>query len=104
MNVAAVIEADLKSSGLFRPIEKAAFIDKITGTGGVPRFEDWRVINAQALVTGTVTQEADGRLQAPSSACGTSLPASRSSGSNSSPRRRTGVVSPISSPMRSMRR
>ncbi len=64
VNIAAVVEADLKSSGLFRPIEKAAFIDKITGTAGVPRFDDWRVINAQALVTGTVTQEADGRLKA----------------------------------------
>lgn len=63
-NIAAVVEADLKSSGLFRPIEKAAFIDKISGTAGVPRFDDWKVINAQALVTGKVTQEADGRLKA----------------------------------------
>ncbi len=29
-----------------------------------PRFEDWKVINAQALVTGRVTQESDGRLRA----------------------------------------
>jgi TolB protein len=63
-NIASVVEADLKSSGLFRPVERAAFIDKITGTAGVPRFEDWKVINAQALVTGAVTQEADGRLKA----------------------------------------
>ena len=63
-DIAAVIEADLKSTGIFRPIEKAAFIDKIQGTAGVPRFEDWRIINAQALVTGAVTQEADGRLKA----------------------------------------
>ena len=63
-DIAGVIEADLKNSGLFRPIEKTAFIDKISGTAGVPRFEDWRVVNAQALVTGQVTQEADGRLKA----------------------------------------
>ncbi len=63
-DIAGVIEADLKNSGLFRPIEKAAFIDKISGTAGVPRFEDWRVVNAQALVTGQVTQESDGRLKA----------------------------------------
>jgi TolB protein len=63
-DIAAVIEADLKSTGIFGPIEKAAFIDKIQGTSGVPRFEDWRIINAQALVTGAVTQEADGRLKA----------------------------------------
>jgi TolB protein len=29
-----------------------------------PRFDDWKVINAQALVTGRVTQEPDGRLRA----------------------------------------
>lgn len=63
-NITSVIEADLQSTGLFRSIEKAAFIDKVSGTAGVPRFEDWKVINAQALVTGTVTQEADGRLKA----------------------------------------
>jgi len=63
-DIAGVVEADLRNSGLFRPIEKAAFIDKTTGVDGVPRFEDWRVINAQALVTGRVTQEPDGRLKA----------------------------------------
>ena len=29
----------------------------------MPRFGDWRLINAQALVTGAVTSEADGRLR-----------------------------------------
>lgn len=63
-DIAAVVEADLKNSGLFRPIEKAAFIEKITGVDGVPRFEDWKVISAQALVTGRVSEQADGRLKA----------------------------------------
>ncbi len=63
-DIAAVVEADLKNSGLFRPIEKTAFIDKTAGIDGVPRFEDWRVINAQALVSGRVTQAPDGRLKA----------------------------------------
>jgi len=63
-DIAAVIEADLKNSGLFRSIERAAFIDRIAGTEARPRFEDWRQINAQALVTGQVTQQTDGRLKA----------------------------------------
>jgi TolB protein len=63
-DIAAVVEADLRNSGLFRPIEKAAFIDRISGTAARPRFEDWRQINAQALVTGQVTQQTDGRLKA----------------------------------------
>ncbi len=60
----AIVAADLKRSGLFAPIDKGAFIEKISDTDVAPRFEDWKVINAQALVTGRVTQEADGRLRA----------------------------------------
>ena len=62
--IAAIVAADLKRSGLFAPIDKGAFIEKITDTNAAPRFEDWKVINAQALVTGRVSQEADGRLRA----------------------------------------
>ena len=62
--ISQVIEADLRRSGLFAPIDKGAFIEKISNPDVAPRFEDWKVINAQALVTGRVTQEADGRLRA----------------------------------------
>ncbi|MGA7971721.1 MAG: Tol-Pal system beta propeller repeat protein TolB [Pseudolabrys sp.] len=63
-NVTQVITADLKRSGLFAPIDPAAFTEKITNTDAVPRFADWRVINAQALVTGRLTRQRDGRLKA----------------------------------------
>ncbi|MCQ4634405.1 Tol-Pal system beta propeller repeat protein TolB [Shinella sp. CPCC 100929] len=59
-----VIAADLKRSGLFAPVNKQAFIEKISNPDQPPRFDDWKVINAQALVTGRVTQEGDGRLRA----------------------------------------
>ncbi|WP_337270351.1 Tol-Pal system beta propeller repeat protein TolB [Oryzifoliimicrobium ureilyticus] len=62
--ISAVIAADLQRSGLFAPINKQAFIEKITNPDTSPRFEDWKAINAQALVTGRVTQQADGRLRA----------------------------------------
>lgn len=62
--IAGVVAADLKRSGLFAPIDKGAFIEKIANPDVAPRFDDWKVINAQALVTGRVTQEADGRLRA----------------------------------------
>ncbi|MET0941242.1 MAG: Tol-Pal system beta propeller repeat protein TolB [Mesorhizobium sp.] len=62
--IAGVVASDLKRSGLFAPIDKGAFIEKISNPDVAPRFEDWKVINAQALVTGRVTQEADGRLRA----------------------------------------
>jgi TolB protein len=62
--IAGVVAADLKRSGLFAPIDQGAFIEKISNPDVAPRFEDWKVINAQALVTGRVTQEGDGRLRA----------------------------------------
>ena len=62
-DIAGVVVADLKRSGLFDPIDKAAFIEKISNPDVAPRFDDWKVINAQALVTGRVTQEPDGRLR-----------------------------------------
>lgn len=58
-NITQVIAADLERSGLFRPISPSAFIERISNGDSVPRFADWRQINAQALVTGTVTPNAD---------------------------------------------
>ena len=62
--ISEIVTADLKRSGLFAPIDKSAFIEKITNPDAAPRFEDWKVINAQALVTGSVSKEADGRIRA----------------------------------------
>ena len=62
--ISDVVAADLKRSGLFAPVDRKAFIEKITNPDAPPRFEDWRVLNVQALVTGRVTQEDDGRLKA----------------------------------------
>jgi len=63
-DIASVISADLKRSGLFAPVDQAAFIEKISNPDVAPRFDDWKVINAQALVTGRVSKEPDGRLRA----------------------------------------
>lgn len=62
-NVTGVITNNLRRSGLFAPIDPAAFIERITDPGKVPRFPDWRPINAQALVTGGLTRQGDGRLK-----------------------------------------
>src|SRR5690554_6157239 len=45
VDVAGVIMDDLRRSGLFRPIQKDAFIEKISNPDVAPRFEDWKVIN-----------------------------------------------------------
>src|SRR4051794_7608866 len=54
--ISDVIAADLQRSGLFAPVNKQAFIEKITDPGKAPRFEDWKSINAQALVVGKITR------------------------------------------------
>lgn len=61
--IAQVVTDNLRRSGLFAPVDKGAFIEKVSNPDIAPRFEDWRVINAQALVTGRVTDEG-GRLKA----------------------------------------
>jgi TolB protein len=58
-----VITANLRRSGLFAPIDPAAYIEKVVGVDAAPRFEDWRAINAQALVTGRLTRQGDGRFK-----------------------------------------
>ncbi|HET7847997.1 MAG TPA: Tol-Pal system beta propeller repeat protein TolB [Pseudolabrys sp.] len=63
-NVTGVITNNLRRSGLFAPIDPAAYVEKIVNPDAVPRFPDWRVINAQALVTGRMTRQGDGRLRA----------------------------------------
>jgi TolB protein len=62
-NVTQVITANLKRSGLFAPVDPAAFIERVVNIDAVPRFADWRTINAQALVTGRITRQSDGRLK-----------------------------------------
>jgi TolB protein len=59
-----VITNNLRRSGLFQPIDPAAYIEKITNFDTQPRFPDWRQINAQGLVTGRITRQGDGRLRA----------------------------------------
>ena len=62
-NIVGVVSADLERSGLFKPIDKKAFIQTPDSLRTMPRFSDWRVINAQALVSGTVQTQPDGRLR-----------------------------------------
>ena len=62
-NIAGVVRADLERSGLFKPIDPKAYVDHITDINVVPNFTNWRVINAQGLVTGAVTLGPDGRLK-----------------------------------------
>jgi TolB protein len=62
-DMTAVISSDLKRSGLFAPIEHEAFVDKKQDTAVPPVFENWSVINAQALLYGRIDNEGKGKLR-----------------------------------------
>ena len=53
--ISSVIENNLKTSGLFNPLNKDAFLQTPDIANIKPRFEDWSLIKAQALITGKVT-------------------------------------------------
>ena len=61
--IAKVIELNFKRSGLFNPLKKDSFVQKPDIAHVKPRFEDWRLIKAQALVTGKV-QVSEDKLRA----------------------------------------
>jgi len=55
--IARVVADDLTGTGLFREVPREAHISQITSFGSPVQFADWKAINAQALVTGAVSQE-----------------------------------------------
>jgi TolB protein len=60
--ITQVVSADLERSGLFQPLDPQAFIERPRDLNIAPRFADWRVINAQALLVGRIGRTGDGRL------------------------------------------
>jgi len=54
-----IIEVNFKRSGLFNPLNKDSFVQNPDIAHVKPRFEDWRLIKAQALVTGKITVSED---------------------------------------------
>ena len=52
--ISKIVEKNLKTSGLFNPLNKDAFLQAPDIANLKPRFEDWNLIKAQALITGKV--------------------------------------------------
>lgn len=59
-----IIEGNLERSGLFKIINRGAFIERIFDINMPPRFQDWRVINTETLVVGMVSEAEAGRVKA----------------------------------------
>ena len=52
--ISIIVENNLRASGLFNPLNKDAFLQAPDIANLKPRFEDWNLIKAQALITGKV--------------------------------------------------
>ncbi|MES2666805.1 MAG: Tol-Pal system beta propeller repeat protein TolB [Pseudomonadota bacterium] len=58
-NISAVVIADLVGTGLFREIGPEAFISNVSSFDAPVAYQDWKAINAQALITGAVSVAGD---------------------------------------------
>ncbi len=61
-NIARVVSQDLVNTRLFREIPAAAHISTIDRVDGPIGFADWRAVNAEALIVGSVEVAGDGNL------------------------------------------
>ena len=61
--ISKIIEVNFRRSGLFNPLKKDSFVQSSDIAHVKPRFEDWKLIKAQALVTGKV-KASKGKLRA----------------------------------------
>lgn len=55
--ISRIISTNLKASGYLAPIDPSAFLDKTVGASDQPNFNNWRPLNVQALVAGTILDQ-----------------------------------------------
>ncbi|MCF3946133.1 Tol-Pal system beta propeller repeat protein TolB [Acidiphilium iwatense] len=60
--IAQVITSDLDHCGLFRSIDQTSFVPNSLANG-VPVWNNWSILGAQALVTGNVTDQGGGQVR-----------------------------------------
>ena len=58
-NISTVISNNLERSGLFLPLDNKSFIQDSKSLSNQPRFEDWKVIKAQHLISGKISKKDD---------------------------------------------
>lgn len=61
-DITGVIAGNLAGTGLFRAIPENAHLSRVANFNAQPEFADWRAINAQALIVGSVSLDANNRL------------------------------------------
>jgi TolB protein len=63
-DVANIVASDLERSGLFKIIDRSAYIERFSDLNQAPKYTDWRAIGAEALIVGRARKLPDGRLAA----------------------------------------
>ncbi len=61
-DIGQLVGQNLAGTGLFRVIPESAFISDVTSFDAPVAYADWKAINAQGLVTGSVSLSADNRV------------------------------------------
>jgi TolB protein len=62
-DLSSVISNDLERSGLFRPVDRDAFIQALPSLDVQPRFSDWRALSAQGLIQGEIETQENGQMR-----------------------------------------
>ncbi|OFX13691.1 MAG: Tol-Pal system beta propeller repeat protein TolB, partial [Alphaproteobacteria bacterium RIFOXYD12_FULL_60_8] len=62
-NITSVMSADLERSGLFALIDPRSYLDKVAPMDVRPKFDNWKVLNAEALVHGRAILLNNGQLR-----------------------------------------
>jgi len=58
-----VIGSDLRDSGKFTPLDPGKYNAMVISADAVPEFGKWRALNTEALVTGLLSLQPDGRFK-----------------------------------------
>ena len=58
-----IVVADLERSGLFRLVNRDAYIQQINDVNTKPTFPDWQAIQTQALLYGTVSITPENKIK-----------------------------------------
>ena len=53
-DIAGIVANDLQGSALFRRIDPAAYLQDAASAAEEPRFSEWRIIDSQILLAGTI--------------------------------------------------
>ena len=63
-DITDIVTADLQGSGLFKPADPQAFIERIASVDAFPKFENWRPLNVQAMAVADIRDDGQGKIQA----------------------------------------